>query len=140
MISDGVPLDPAHSSNFLSRLAREEDIADLARCIVEAEHVANYPRVEKLCRVITAETEAVLVDESIRDRIESGDRVSARDWQATSVQLWTNKIAQFGLQRLRGNEELFFWPHRYDPAFLGIMAGVVEDIDRFLTEPTATIF
>jgi CRISPR-associated endonuclease/helicase Cas3 len=139
MIGKKVKLDHDQATNFLSLLAQEKDIFDRAKEIVKAEHVSNYPLVEKLCRVITAETETVLIDDELRLRIESGERVSARDWQATSVQLWTNKIAQFGLQRLRGNEELFFWPHRYDPDFLGIMAGVVEDIDRFLTEPTATI-
>lgn len=140
MIADGVTLDPAHASDFLSRLAREQDIADQAKELIKAEHVTNYPLVEKLCRVISAETQTVLVDGELRHRIESGERVNAREWQAASVQLWTNKIAQFGLQPLRGHDDLFFWPHRYDPEFLGTMAAVVEDIDRFLSEPTASIF
>jgi len=140
MISDGIPLDPAHASDFLSLLAQQHDIADKAKDIVKAERVANYPQVEKLCRVITSETETVLIDDELHRRIESGERINSREWQAASVQLWTNKIAQFGLQHLRGSDELFYWPHRYDSEFLGIMSAVVEDIDRFLHEPTATIF
>lgn len=139
MIGKKMKLDHDQATAFLSLLAQEKDLSVQAKEIVKAEHVANYPLVEKLCRVITADTETVLVDDELRRRLESGERVSARDWQAASVQLWTNKIAQFGLQQIRGNEELFYWPHRYDPQFLGIMAGVVEDIERFLREPTATI-
>jgi len=140
MIEKNVKLDHDQATAFLSLLAQQRDIAEQAKEIVKAEHVTNYPLVEKLCRVITADTETVLVDDELRRRIESGERVNSREWQAASVQLWTNKIAQFGLQHLRGSDELFYWPHRYDPEFLGIMAAVVEDIDRFLSEPTATIF
>src|SRR5690606_26373912 len=41
MISDCVPLDPAGASDFLSRLGREQDIADQAKQILKAEHVAD---------------------------------------------------------------------------------------------------
>lgn len=139
MVEDGVRLDHSQVTNYLSRLAQEKDFAETARELLHEEKAANYPKVEKLSRVITADTQTVLVDDNLRRRIESGERVSSRDWQAASVQLWSNKIAQFGLQKIRGSEELFYWPHRYDPEFLGIMAAVVDDIDRFLTEPTANI-
>jgi CRISPR-associated endonuclease/helicase Cas3 len=139
MISDGVALDHTQVTNYLSRLAQQKDVAESAQKLLKEEHVADYPAVEKLGRVITADTQTVLVDAELRRRIESGERVGSREWQAASVQLWANKITQFGLQNLRGSEELFYWPHRYDPEFLGIMAAVVEDIDRFLNEPTANI-
>lgn len=139
MIASGEKLDHTMATAYLSRLAQHRDLADQSRAIVEAEHVANYPKVDELCRVISVQTETVLIDDALRRRIESGERVNSREWQDVSVQLWANKIAQFGLQKLQRSDELFAWPHRYDPAFLGIMAAVVEDIDRFLTEPAATI-
>lgn len=139
MIAAGENLDHTMATTYLSRLAQHRDISERSSDIVQAEAVANYPKVDRLCRVISAETETVLIDEELRRRIESGERINSREWQAVSVQLWSNKIAQFGLQPLRGGSELFAWPHRYDPEFIGIMAAVVEHIDRFLTEPGANI-
>jgi CRISPR-associated endonuclease/helicase Cas3 len=139
MIEGGVRLDHTQVTHYLSRLAQEKNFAERAYGLLKAENVSNYPEVERLSRVISADTRTVLVDDDIRIRLEAGERVSSRDWQAASVQLWSNKIAQFGLKPIRGNDELFYWPHRYDPESLGIMAAVVEHIDRFLNEPGANI-
>ena len=45
----------------------------LARQIIQHEKDADYPEVAKLCRLITADTQTVLVDQNLIERFESRD-------------------------------------------------------------------
>ena len=92
----------------------------------EAEREANYPDVASLGRVIDADTRLVVVDRVLRDRISDHDRISTKDLLAGSVQLWASKIESLGLQPIREGREIFWWPHAYDPDFLGFMEGALR--------------
>ena len=70
------------------------DVANIEK-IERAEKAADYPEVAKLCRIITADTQTVLVDQELAKRIESRDRTqfpSWRDIMQNSVQIWASRV------------------------------------------------
>jgi hypothetical protein len=76
----------------------------------------------------------VVVDEALKNRVIEREHVSTRELLAGSVQIWTRKIDRLGLDPFRllglndplpGRDEIFWWPHAYDPTFLGYMEGAL---------------
>jgi CRISPR-associated endonuclease/helicase Cas3 len=99
-----------------------------------AETRRDYPEVARLGRVIADDKRLVAVDPRLKRRLRTGRPVSFRSLLEGSVQLWSNKIDKLGCERVQGRGvELFLWNLRYDPDFLGIMAGVLR-IEEFLSE------
>jgi CRISPR-associated endonuclease/helicase Cas3 len=93
--------------------------------LLTAEDARCYPEVAELGRVIDADTRVVVVDAGLRDRIVARERLKMRDILAGSVQIWADKIAGLGLDPLPGRQDIFWWPHHYDPDFLGYMKGAL---------------
>jgi CRISPR-associated endonuclease/helicase Cas3 len=98
--------------------------------IERAERAADYPEVAKLCRIITADTQTVLVDQALAKRIESRDRTqfpSWRDIMQNSVQIWASRLdpGKLPVKPVGPGSELWAWIGKYD-SFLGYMAWVVE--------------
>lgn len=106
--------------------------------LLTAENENQYPKAALYGQVIDADTRLVVVDQVLRQRIIARERVSMRDLLADSVQIWTKRIDRLGLESLPGRDEIFWWPHAYDPTFLGYMEGalflegVAEDKDAIL--------
>ena len=80
-------------------------------------------------RIITAETQTVLVDELLAKRIESCDRTqfpSRRDIMQNSVQIWASRLdpGKLPVKPVGSDGELWAWVGKYD-SFLGYMAGVL---------------
>lgn len=94
--------------------------------LARAESAADYPAVARLGRVIDADTYFVVVDPELRDRIVRREHVGAHDLLAGSVQLWVRRIDDLGLEQIAGRAEIHWWPHDYDPHFLGYMKGALE--------------
>jgi CRISPR-associated endonuclease/helicase Cas3 len=97
--------------------------------IERAEKAADYPKVAKLCRIITADTQTVLVDQALAKRIESRERTqfpSWRDIMQNSVQIWSSRLdpGKLPIKPLGPGGELWAWIGKYD-SFLGYMAGVL---------------
>ena len=115
---------------YLVTHAMADELRDLrqhgANALREAEQERDYPLVEEEGRVIGSDTQTVVVDARLRDRLVRRDRISARELLLGSVQIWAAKLDRFGLQALPGHHELYYWPYVYDPDFLGYMAGVLE--------------
>jgi hypothetical protein len=98
--------------------------------IERAEKAADYPEVAKLCRIITADTQTVLVDQALAKRIESRERTqfpSWRDIMQHSVQIWASRLdpGKMPVKPIGPGGELWAWIGKYD-SFLGYMAWVVE--------------
>lgn len=96
--------------------------------IFQAEKDADYPKVAKLCRVIDAASQTVLVEPGLIQRLENPDRSQWPDWREMmlgSVQLWIGKERDFALPELRGLPGVYRWNLEYD-SFLGYMAGVLR--------------
>jgi CRISPR-associated endonuclease/helicase Cas3 len=107
---------------------------EVGRQLVTAENKRDYPEVARLGRVISADTRLVAVDPKLKARLRAGGVVRFADLLKGSVQLWARRIEKLGCEQLhhRG-DELFLWNHRYDPDFLGIMAGVLKN-EEFLAD------
>lgn len=100
--------------------------------IERAEKAADYPEVAKLCRIITADTQTVLVDQALAKRIESRDRTQFPSWSdimQNSVQIWASRLdpGKLPVKTLGPDGELWAWIGTYD-SFLGYMAWVIESL------------
>jgi CRISPR-associated endonuclease/helicase Cas3 len=98
--------------------------------IERAEKAADYPEVAKLCRIITADTQTVLVDQALTKRIESRNRTQFPSWREimqNSVQIWASRLdpGKLPVKPIGPGGELWAWIGKYD-SFLGYMAWVVE--------------
>lgn len=95
--------------------------------ICQAEKDADYPQVSKLCRIIDAATQTVVVEKMLIERLENPDRSRWPDWREMmlgSVQLWIGKERELALPELRELPGVFRWNLEYNP-FIGYMAGVL---------------
>ena len=103
-----------------SRLQKDE--------LLKAESALNFPKVAELFRVIDSSTLTAVVDESIKEKIESGQRVLTQELQNGSVQIYGSRAKEWALREFNHMPGLFSWELDYDP-FLGFMAGVLPLVD-----------
>lgn len=118
-------VDPAQLVTLAMRKEIRRRGQPSENALLSAEKETRYPDAAKYGKVIDAETRLVVVDQDLRSRIIVRERVSMRELLSGSVQIWTNKIDRLGLDSLLGRDEIFWWPHAYDPAFLGYMEGAL---------------
>lgn len=124
-------LDAAFTPADLVTDAMRQEIREDARKFVrnrlrKAEDEKDYPAVAESGRVIEADTQLVVVDSVLRDRLQARERVGARALLSGSVQIWSGNIKSFGLNWIPNRPELWWWPHAYDGDFLGYMEGVLR--------------
>ena len=103
-----------------SRLKKDE--------VFKAERALNFPKVAEIFRVIDSPTLTVLVDETLKETIESGQRVSNQEIQNGSVQIYGSRSREWAIREFDHVPGLFAWELRYD-SFLGFMAGVLPLVD-----------
>ncbi|MGI8965902.1 MAG: CRISPR-associated helicase/endonuclease Cas3, partial [Limisphaerales bacterium] len=97
--------------------------------IFQAEKDADYPQVAKLCRVIDAATQTVVVEPELIHRLENPDRSQWPGWREMmlgSVQIWASRLdaAKLPVKPFCHDGELWAWIGEYN-SFLGYMAGVL---------------
>lgn len=97
--------------------------------IFQAEKDADYPQVAKLCRIIDAATQTVVVEPGLIQRLQNPGRSQWPGWRELmlgSVQLWANRLdaGKLPVKPLGHDGELWAWIGEYTP-FLGYMAGVI---------------
>jgi CRISPR-associated endonuclease/helicase Cas3 len=100
----------------------------LARQIVQREMDADYPEVAKLCRLITADTQTVLVDQNLIERFESRDHgrfPNSREVMLNSVQIWKSRLPDLDPMPIGYGDELFALRSTQYDDFLGYMKGVL---------------
>jgi CRISPR-associated endonuclease/helicase Cas3 len=96
---------------------------------VLSERGMDYPKVAELCRVIQSDTKTVLVDRELAKKVRLGIPVPSLEIVRNSVQVYPNKIANFGFESvISGSEDLFVLPENwtYDSDCYGYMAGWLE--------------
>lgn len=111
----------------LKALVKEMQRANPADAIMQIKkHEAglDFPKVQELFRVIEAGTITVVVDPTLRARIEAFDRISFHELQAGSVQIWHSKMLNLGVFEFTQIPGVFGWTLSYN-TFLGYMAGVL---------------
>ncbi|MDE3260135.1 MAG: CRISPR-associated endonuclease Cas3'' [Gemmatimonadota bacterium] len=103
-----------------SRLKKDE--------LGKAERALNFPRVAKLFRVIDSPTVTAVVDEVLKEKIGSGQRLPSQELQNGSVQIYGSRASEWVLREFDHMPGVFCWELAYDP-FLGFMAGVLPLVD-----------
>ena len=123
------PIDVTTEAIF-RELART-DVLNRAQVIKKKEDSQEYREVEKLCRVIDADTRTVVINPTVINKLENREKVTPVEILQNSVQLWSNKIQKLGLQEFRHIPELFYWSYPYDPLFLGYMEGLLPMVYEY---------
>lgn len=122
----GGQIDPAELVTLAMRMEmRQRSSGCRFDLLIDAEKERRYPDVAEQGRVIDSDTRLVVVDPVLHDRLVDRDKVTIRDLLAGSVQVWATRAGHLGLDPLPGREDIFWWPHAYDPNFLGYMAGAL---------------
>ena len=85
----------------------------------------EWAAVAQKYRVIDSDTQTVVVDSALVDRLKKGERVPWRVLVRGSVQMWRKKVQSLALLPVQQDGEQFYWTGPYDPEFLGYMAGVL---------------
>ncbi len=129
----GAALTPEHCTEALLLEINQGtgDAEKMAREIRTAEDAINFPEVAKLCRLITSETQTVVVNQALIERFESGEKElfpSSREVMLNSVQVWENKLVDLPVKPIGfGRELLGISEGSYD-GFLGYMKGLIPII------------
>ena len=95
-----------------------------------AELSEHYPEVAKQGRVIDNDSRLVVVDEALKAALKNGEKVSFQQLLRGSVQMYAYKIAAWQLEKIGRHEEIYSWPHEYDPECFGFMAGCMDLMDK----------
>ena len=103
-----------------------------ARNILQHEKDADYPGVARLCRLITADTQTILVNQDLVARFDTRDRTkfpSAKEVMLNSVQVWKTRLPDLDPKPVGFADDLFaLRPEQYDD-FLGYMRGLLPLLD-----------
>jgi CRISPR-associated endonuclease/helicase Cas3 len=128
----GDRLGPEHCTQALEREINDGtgEMEITAEKIKQAEKTADFPTVAKLCRLITADTHTVLVNQDLIARFQTRDRnqfPNTRELMMHSVQVWDNKFKELPLTDSLGfRGELYgIQPDAYDD-FIGYMRGYLN--------------
>ncbi len=105
--------------------------------LIQAEKTRNFPEVEKLGKVISADTRFVVIDPLLQVALQKKEKPGMKRLLEGSVQLWTNKIEALGLKAMYG-QDIYFWNDTYDSDFLGYMAALLRD-ENFMRDNDAWI-
>jgi CRISPR-associated endonuclease/helicase Cas3 len=104
------------------------DAENFAVEIKRCEEDADYPKVAEMCRLITTDTQTVIVDQEIAERLETGDSTNfptAQEVALNSVEIWRSRLIDLIPRPVGPDGELFaLSPDQYDD-FLGYMRGVI---------------
>lgn len=126
----GAALAPEHCTEALLLEINQGtgEAEKIIREIRAAEDANNFPEVANLCRLITTETQTVVVSQKLIERFESGKKEwlpSSREVMLNSVQVWENKLANLSVKPIGfGRELLGISEGTYDD-FLGYMKGLL---------------
>lgn len=118
-------------------LRREVSLSGLKDAIRGHENAMDFPEVNKLFRVIDANTYTVVVDDEIKQRLKSWEKVRWGEIQKHSVQIWGYRIESLKIPEFAQYPGLYEWSLAYD-SFLGYMAGVLE-VAEFTTSGGAVV-
>jgi hypothetical protein len=76
-------------------------------------------------RIITSDTRTVVVDKKLVERVENREPVPWPEIMRNSVQLWSNRIKNLGMEPVHPGSDLYVWNNLYDPLLLGVMRGIL---------------
>ena len=129
LLSSGQPISAELCTEALRRELRlDPGSASLLAKVAKAESLMDFPEVEKLFRIISADTRTVLVDKELVRRIEAFEPIDWKEIQRNSVQIWGYNIEKLRIPEVERHPGIYKWHLDYSP-FLGYMEGVLELAD-----------
>lgn len=123
LIAEGNPISPNLCTTALKREIRLA--GTFTSSLLKSELGLRFPQVEKDFRVIASETQTVVVDTELVERLEKHCPVDWRDIQKASVQIWGYRLAALRIPEVSGHPGIYKWIYTYDD-FIGYMAGVLK--------------
>jgi hypothetical protein len=121
----GTNIEPALCTEALKREIRAA--GNFVDKLSINEEQMRFPRVEEEFKVIASDTQLVIIEEELANRIKKYESVSWRDIQQGSVQIWGYRLKQLCIPEIHGRQNIYKWPYKYDD-FIGYMAGVIPII------------
>jgi len=139
-------LNEMHSSQLATCAMRREWTSgadDKAKELIKNEENMEYPSVSDACRVIETDTRTVIIDKSLAEAIQKGEKVSKINLMNYSVQIWASKIEKLALKPIFNDNRstdsgMYIWLYDYEPDFLGYMKGVLK-LEEFISAGGAII-
>lgn len=136
-------MHPAQLATCAMRREWTSGAEDKAKQLIDYEKGMEYPSVSNGCRVIDTDTRTVIIDTSLAEAVQKGDKVSKIELMNNSVQIWASKINKLALRsvtygRRSSDSEIYVWPYDYDPDFIGYMQGVLK-LEEFISAGGAII-
>ena len=131
-IESSAHISPELCTEALQReLQLNPSAESLLKKLVNEEINLRFPQVERLFKIITADTRTVIVNRDIVHRIESFEQVDWREIQKHSVQIWGYRIEDLHIPEINHHSGVYAWHLNYSP-FLGIMEGILglSDFER----------
>lgn len=102
-----------------------EAAGGLAEKIVKLENAHDYPAVADEFRIIRSETRTVVVDTHVKECVKKRESISSSEIMRHSVQLWSDRIQDLGMEPVFPGSDLYAWNAPYDPMLLGVMKGII---------------
>lgn len=129
LLSSGQPISAELCTEALRRELRLDPGSEsLLAKVTKAESLMDFPEVEKLFRIISADTRTVLVDKDLVRRIEAFEPVDWKEVQRNSVQIRGYNIEKLRIPEVERHPDIYKWHLDYSP-FLGYMEGILELAD-----------
>ena len=129
IMREGRTIDAALCTEALRRELRLDPRCEsLLSKVGTAENNLDFPEVERLFRIISADTRTVVVGADLVERIEAFQPVDWREIQRNSVQLWGYRIDDLHVPEMNRHPGVFKWHLKYSN-FLGCMEGILEQED-----------
>lgn len=125
------------STEAIRRLVRiDGSIREESEAIYKEELALHFQTVRELFRIIEDVTVDVIVDPEIVMRLRNGENVKWQEQNQHCVQIRKSYISKYTLEPLLpGETEVFVWPRKYDPHFLGYMEEEIKaEVERYMKE------
>jgi CRISPR/Cas system-associated endonuclease/helicase Cas3 len=107
----------------MQREIRENTV--ISEDLVKQENIYGFKTVEKKFRVIEDQSQLVVVDEKLIEKIKKFEDVSWREIQNGSVRVREKILQQLSIPESRRYPGVFLWTAEYTP-FLGYMEAVLK--------------
>jgi CRISPR-associated endonuclease/helicase Cas3 len=118
-------------------LRREVCLSGIKDSIRAHEDAMDFPEVNKLFRVINADTYTVVVNDVIKQRLKNWEKIRWKEIQNNSVQIWGYRIDAMNIPQFNQYPNLYEWNLKYDE-FIGYMAGVLT-VEEFIMKGGSVI-
>ena len=117
------------TKSLVKLLTRYPEKIEEASCLLDQEIKCSFQKIYNKYHLISGENFTVITDEKIVDALNIGIKISWKEIQNHSVQLWINKFRKLNLKPIRNtkSDQIYSWIDTYAyNDFLGVYAGLIS--------------